>query len=245
MKDETKEQFRPVAEKLRAYRNALGISQEAMSNALFSYHGTVSRIENCDHEPGYTKVLQILRYMQLSLAEFEDAEVLSTPRGSVPFLACGKEPLDVHDRYVPFYPMHAACGLFSDSEETSPTGWICCVNPLDRNREDLFCIRACGHSMEPTIQDGDICLFRIISAGSREGKIVLAQHHCITDPDTNGSFTIKEYHSEKVMDKETETWLHTRIVLKPRNRSYEPIVIPPDEVGDFRIIAEFVRVLNR
>ena len=52
-------------------------------------------------------------------------------------------------------------------------------------------------------------------AGSREGEIVLAQTSDF-DPDYDGKYTIKQYHSEKQVTE--ENWQHTKIELKPLNK---------------------------
>ncbi len=68
-------------------------------------------------------------------------------------------------------------------------------------------------------------------------------HTGIADPHTGGHFTLKVYSSERVGDPETE-WQHTRIVLKPLNRAYEPIVLTPREEGEVRVLAELVEVVG-
>jgi hypothetical protein len=68
------------------------------------------------------------------------------------------------------------------------------------------------------------------------------QHRGLYDPDHNGSYTIKTYTSEKKYDKETGQWQHERIVLKPLNPGYSPIVI--EEEGDFTVIGEFIDFLR-
>ncbi|MFR8553974.1 MAG: S24 family peptidase [Bacteroides cellulosilyticus] len=42
------------------------------------------------------------------------------------------------------------------------------MGKLNRN---MYVVQAVGHSMEPTIHDGDYCVFRSNPAGSRQGKI--------------------------------------------------------------------------
>jgi SOS-response transcriptional repressor LexA len=64
----------------------------------------------------------------------------------------------------------------------------------------------------------------------------------VTDPDTGGQFTVKVYDSEKQV---TEAgWKHARITLKPLNPAYEPIELNPSDVGDVRVLAEFVEVVG-
>lgn len=107
-----------------------------------------------------------------------------------------------------------------------------------------FVARVVGRSMEPTLHDGDYAVFRANPTGTRNGKVILAQYRGPADPETGGSYTVKRYRSEKVADGEGG-WRHTRIVLEPDNRAFAPIVVPGEDAGEFRIVAEYVRELGR
>lgn len=109
----------------------------------------------------------------------------------------------------------------------------------------MFAVRIAGRSMEPAIPDGAVAVFRADPygaplAGSREGKIVLAQLHEATDPEGGGSLTVKRYHSEKVA--EDGEWRQARIVLQSLNRDIADIEQSPDQ--DVDVFAEFVTVLE-
>ena len=105
----------------------------------------------------------------------------------------------------------------------------------------MFVSRVIGRSMEPRVHDGSLCVFRPIGAGTRQGKIVLAQHRNIADPDTGGSFTVKLYSSDKV---EVDGELRGPVTLRPLNSEYEPIVLTQVDDGDVAIIGELVTVLG-
>jgi uncharacterized protein len=143
---------------------------------------------------------------------------------------------------LPLYSLKAAAGYFGDGESVEPEGWVQ-ADGLGTLDERMFVARAIGRSMEPTIQDGDYIVLRANPAGTRQGKIVLAQYHGPADPDTGGAFTIKKYSSEKSADEDNE-WRHTRIVLSPLNPEYKPIIVPEEDAESFRIVAEFVAVLR-
>jgi SOS-response transcriptional repressor LexA len=87
----------------------------------------------------------------------------------------------------------------------------------------MFVIYAVGDSMLPDIKDGDMCVFELYgpeTGGSREGKIVLTE--CPDkDTDTDCHYTIKEYHSEKVVTE--DGWRHSKVELKPLNKDYDVI----------------------
>jgi len=96
--------------------------------------------------------------------------------------------------------------------------------------------------MEPRIPHNSYCVFSADVVGSRQGKIVLCQHHDITDPETGGSYTVKRYKSEKKFKKDM-TWEHEKIMLESLNSEYDSIILPKCPEGEFKIIAEFLAVL--
>ena len=98
----------------------------------------------------------------------------------------------------------------------------------------MFVGQVAGRSMEPRIPDGAYCLFNHPVEGSRQGRIVLAQHHEISDPEYGGSYTVKRYHSEKML-REDETWEHEMITLEPLNKNYQPLVFT-ENAGELNIL---------
>jgi type III restriction enzyme len=144
---------------------------------------------------------------------------------------------------LPLYSLKVAAGYFGSGQAVEPEGWVdaSSVGKLD---DTMFVAQAVGRSMEPTIFDGEYCVFRANPVGSREGKIVLVQHYGPADPETGGSYTVKKYHSEKVSAEEGD-WQHLRITLQPESPEFEPIVLTPEAEHDVRVIAEFVAALGR
>jgi SOS-response transcriptional repressor LexA len=147
---------------------------------------------------------------------------------------------------VPFYDVAAAAGTFGpDQPPVDPADhhtWIR-VDDLKLDR-DMFAIRVTGHSMEPKIPDGSICIFRggEALAGTRQGRIVLVALRDSVDPETGGRLTVKLYLSEKIFD-EDGGFTHSRLTLKPLNTDYPPIVIEQTEEDVLRFRGEFLRVL--
>ena len=149
------------------------------------------------------------------------------------------------EEWVPVYELNAAAGGFGPSSSADRLGWIESP-PGIRMDERYFAARVRGRSMEPLIPDGSLCLFRSDVAGSRSGRILLVQHHAISDPELGGSYTVKTYRSLKVKeaDADDDAWTHAAIQLVPLNQEFQTIWINPDQVADLRVIAEFIRVLQ-
>ncbi len=127
---------------------------------------------------------------------------------------------EYHEGCIPLYTLRAACGYFEDGEVPEEEGWVDATgNGFTPDPKRHFIVHAKGDSMFPKIKNGDFCIFEWYlrqngRIGSREGEIVLAQ--CSEfDADYDGKYTIKKYHSEKVVTE--DNWYHTKIELQPIN----------------------------
>lgn len=149
-----------------------------------------------------------------------------------------------HARYpeaVPLISLKIAAGGFSDPQELEVEDW---VRPKTARslKQGMFVAQVAGHSMEPLIPDGSWCLFASPVTGSRQGRIVLAQHRGIEDSESGGSYTVKRYKSEKNAAADG-SWKHARITLEPLNPAYKPIVLADVDEDEVAVVAELVGVL--
>jgi phage repressor protein C with HTH and peptisase S24 domain len=141
--------------------------------------------------------------------------------------------------HVPRYSLRAAATKFGEDMEVEQEGWTPAPARMKLNR-NLFAARVVGRSMEPLIPDGSLCLFRAGVVGSRQGKKLLIQILGATD--TSAEFTVKVYTSRK---SPSEQWRHMAIRLSPLNPEFEAMEFgPEDESRRFRVIAEFIQVLE-
>jgi len=62
-----------------------------------------------------------------------------------------------------------------------------------------------------------------------------------TDPESGQRYTVKHYESEKAA--EGDSLRHERILLKPANSDFEPIVLTGADGGQVKVLAEVVGVL--
>lgn len=148
------------------------------------------------------------------------------------------------DRYrtcVPLLSLRAAAGGFSDEQTPEFEDWVE-IPGTRRLEQGKFVAQVVGRSMEPLIPDGSYCLFKHPVTGTRQGRVVLVQHHAIHDADTGGSYTVKRYLSEKTAGPDGD-WQHAKVRLMPENPQFAPIVLTPDDEGSVRIVAELVEVL--
>jgi type III restriction enzyme len=179
-----------------------------------------------------------------SLSELADALVRGGREPQLRLIPLDDERVkrEAFKTLLPLYTLEAAAGHFGRGEAVEPEGWVE-AHGVGRLDNRMFVCRAVGHSMKPTIRDGDYLVFRAGPAGTRQGKIVLVQYRGPADPDTGGSFTVKRYSSEKEAEESTG-WRHTRITLSPTNPSYSPIVLSAGDAEAVQVVAEFVTVLR-
>lgn len=144
---------------------------------------------------------------------------------------------------VPLYDLVAAAGSFSDQQQADISDWIVLADGL-RADKNLFACRVQGESMNRIIPNGAICLFRTDPGGSRNGKIVLVEHSDLIDSDSGSHYTVKEY--ESIKSEDSDGWTHKTILLKPcsSDPSFETLVLTGDEASHYRVVGEFLRVLD-
>jgi uncharacterized protein len=147
---------------------------------------------------------------------------------------------------LPLIDIKMAAGAFSSVQtlDESAKQWL---EPPDwvTPQPGLFVAQVLGESMSRRIPNGSWCLFRANPTGTRQGKVVIAQHRSIDDPETGGRYTIKVYFSEKTTQADGG-WQHEQIMLRPDSLEpgYEPIVINREEADDdLLIVAELLTVL--
>ena len=139
--------------------------------------------------------------------------------------------------HVPFYSLRAAAGKFIDNDEVEVRDWVEAPPDLRRVTPDLFAAQIVGDSMEPSIPNGSVCLFRAFGAGSRDGKRVLVEERGRSG---DNAYTVKVYRSRKTA--QGGEWRHESIFLEPLNPEHEGWYLRADE-DRYRVVAEFVQVL--
>ena len=164
----------------------------------------------------------------VSLVDEEPAMLMAAeePTRTIPLYT------EYHEGCIPLYTLRAACGYFEDGEVPEEEGWVdASGNGFTPDPKRHFAVHAKGDSMLPKIKDGDICVFEWYRAGSRNGEIVLTE--CSEkDLDYGGMYTIKKYHSEKLVTE--EGWQHSKVELIPLNKDFDVIVL--DEETEYRTI---------
>ncbi|HEY7306905.1 MAG TPA: S24 family peptidase [Bryobacteraceae bacterium] len=140
--------------------------------------------------------------------------------------------------HLPRYSLAVAAGPFlTNPEDIQAEEWIE-TPPEMKLDDDMFVARIQGHSMEPKIPDGSLCVFRRNVVGSRSGRLVLVRNSELAD---DNQYTVKRYRSEKTVAE--DGFVQTRIRLESLNPTYPSWDLDEDE-NKYQVIAEFVRVLE-
>jgi phage repressor protein C with HTH and peptisase S24 domain len=140
--------------------------------------------------------------------------------------------------HLPRYSLAVAAGPFlTNPEDIQAEEWVEAPPDLKLD-DDMFIARIQGHSMEPKIPDGSLCVFRRNVVGSRTGRLVLVRNSELAD---ENQYTVKRYRSEKQICE--DEFAQTRIRLESLNPAY-PSWDLDEEEGKYQVIAEFVRVLD-
>ncbi|GBE39509.1 type III restriction enzyme, res subunit [bacterium BMS3Bbin08] len=149
---------------------------------------------------------------------------------------------DKYSTHLPVFSLQAVATVFSEEQKPELLGWKM-MNIGKKLDKYMFIAKVVGRSMEPTIPDGSYCIFRFDQGGSRNGLVVLVESRQVADPETNQKFTVKRYKSEK-KTLEGDQWRHKKIILSPDNKNFDDIVLENVSGEDFKVIAEFVGVLE-
>ncbi len=163
----------------------------------------------------------------------------------LPFERVSRKQAKPYVNAVPILDLKFAAGAFSDAQFESPDHdeWAIIARTF-KPRRGLFVAQVVGESMNRRFRNGAWCLFETSPKGTRNGRVVVAEHRDIDDPDTGGSYTVKLYQSTKEYQKDG-TWRHLEIRLRPDSYdpTYKELVLGPDTAGRVRIIAELIAEL--
>ena len=191
-------------------------------------------------------VVTVIEQAEQVCKDWAMAEKTTTSAEVVPFRRLQASEVVPYENAVPLYELKVAAGRFSEDQVVTEADceWVALDGRLSP-APDLFVAQVVGESMNRRIPNGAWCVWRLNPSGTRQGKVVLAQHRDINDPEHGGQYTVKVYDSEKEATQDGG-WQHTRITLKPdsTDAAFTPIVLENLEDGELTIVAELLEVLR-
>ncbi len=153
------------------------------------------------------------------------------PLANAPFTMVAPKPTERFRSAVPLLSLRVAASGFGEQPLQDASEWV--VPRQKRQlKQGMFVAKVVGRSMEPLIPDGAFCLFQAPPQGPLAGKIVLAQHRSVADPETGGSYTIKRFRAKKI-----------GVDLVPANTAFPTIELRGKAAEQVSVVAEMVAVL--
>jgi phage repressor protein C with HTH and peptisase S24 domain len=194
------------------------------------------------HEMGGAALLSFLEEHASTSLRVSDREAVSTRNFDKTLNELYREHIPARvlqfRTHLPRFSLAVAAGPFlTNPEDVQAEEWVETPPDLQLD-EDMFIARIQGHSMEPRIPDGSLCVFRRNVVGSRNGRLVLVRNSELAD---DNQYTVKRYRSEKKFTE--DEFVQTRIRLESLNPAYPSWDLDEDE-EKYQVIAEFVRVLE-
>jgi SOS-response transcriptional repressor LexA len=212
--------------------------------AVESFEETTILNDKEESVPVVRVVLEMVTPVESAIFDYitQEQSLEETPSDS-PFSPVQKSDTKVVTM-VPLFDFYAAAGSFSEMQSNKDYTMIE-VDGLKGNMDDYFVCKVIGESMNRVISNGALCLFKKYTGGTRNDKILLVELMDMQDPDFNSSFTVKTYSSSKKMDEEGRM-VHEAIRLIPNSYApgYSDILLNEEDGSSYRVVGEFVRVLE-
>jgi uncharacterized protein len=162
-----------------------------------------------------------------------------------PFKRLKKGAVRQYVNALPLIDLKIAAGAFGDiyGIDDGDVTWVKIPEGV-KPKSGMFIAQVVGESMNRKIPNGSWCLFKANPEGTRQGKVVVAQHRSVDDPETGGTYTVKLYSSKKVSTSDGN-WRHTSVTLTPQStdQAFVPIQLTGDAAGSVQIVAELIAVL--
>lgn len=255
-----------VARRLAEARRARGLSQENLADLLGIAAKNLQRIESGKQNLSLATIERICRILDVPAesilgeapaprpvrrpdADEATGAALARPRPrSRPVLdrlkdagftvrtatERGRRPANA----VPVTTLLAAAGyLTGASRAIEIIGWTLLSQRAPRP-EGQFVAEVRGHSMEPRIASGSLCLFEPPGPPPFDERIVLVAHTSMVDDELGGPYALKRIESMRKLPHGG-----TRLTLVSIHPAFAPIVVDSHDDDGLRIIAELVRVL--
>jgi len=235
-----REEQRRLGARLRALREERALTQEQAAEQIGLHSNHLQRLERgAANVTLATLVALSLAYRVTVRSLFEESRRKRQPE---PFRRIASEKVRPFRNAVPLYSLKAAAGRFGAQQQVEPEDWVA---PMGRTRpgKGLFVAQVVGDSMRRRIPNGAYCLFRHPVLGSRNGRVLLAQHGQIHDPDHGGRYTVKVYRSRQDASAGGGRTVEVRLEPDTDVPGYRPIVLRGLEEGELALVAEMVEVL--
>jgi transcriptional regulator with XRE-family HTH domain len=238
-----------VARRIKALRQARGLTQDAVAEALGIAAKNVQRLEAGRQNltlktlASIADVLDVEPYelLKSGLASAPDAD-MSLQRALRGLARLGHEVFAADAPParggVPVMSLQAAASRFGGSRSVDVSAWLRLKGARQSQLVGRFVAQVTGRSMAPTVAPGSLALFRSPVVGPLEGRVVVAEWRDHSDPETGGAYVLKRVGSVEVRPRGG-----LQLQLRSDNPDFPPLVVDAKDSSELRVIAELERVL--
>ena len=249
MREELPELVVVVARRIKALRQARGLTQDAVAEALGIAVKNVQRLEAGRQNLTLKTLVHVADVLDVEPHELlkggavtlADAEV-SLRRALRGLTRLGHEVFGADSPParggVPVMSLQAAASRFGGSRNVEVSAWLRLKGARQSQLVGRFVAQVRWRSMAPAVPSGALALFRSPVVGPLEGRVIVAELRDHSDPETGGAYVLKRVGSVELRPRGG-----LQLQLRSDNPDFAPLLVDADDSNELRIIAELERVL--
>lgn len=249
MREPLPELFEVVARRIKALRQARGLTQDAVAEALGIALKNVQRLEAGRQNLTLRTLVHVADVLDVEPHELLQtgpiapaAAEASLQRALRSLTRLGHEVFSADSPpargAVPVMSLQAAASRFGGARNVEVSAWLRLKGARPSQLAGRFVALVTGRSMSPTVPSGALALFRSPVVGPLEGRVIVAELREHSDPETGGAYVLKRVGSVELKPRGG-----LQLQLRSDNRDFAPLLVDADDASELRIIAELERVL--
>jgi phage repressor protein C with HTH and peptisase S24 domain len=226
-----REKFMSLAERLKTARESMGIGQKEMAAQCHASYRTWQGYEAGETPPTAKTIEALVRlgfnanWLMTGDGDMKAGEAELPPGCTRPLIWENEEDLGDSYYLIPRYDVHADCGGGAVVESEQVLERLAFVKQwvnAHHQPSDLFLISAQGHSMQPSINEGDILLIdKSRSRVTEDGIYILSVDH-------------------ELIAKRLQRLYDGSIKIVSDNKAYPEQLVPYDQVDKLIIVGRVV-----
>lgn len=249
MREAPPELIQVVARRIKALRQARGLTQDAVAEALGIAVKNVQRLEAGRQNLTLKTLAHVADVLDVEPWELLQAGASSAPDADVSLKRAlrGLSRLG-HEVFaadappargaVPVMSLQAAASRFGGSRSVEVSAWLRLKGARQSQLVGRFVAQVLGRSMAPTVPSGALALFRSPVVGPLEGRVVVAEWRDHSDPETGGAYVLKRVGSVELRPRGG-----LQLQLRSDNPDFAALLVDAKDASELRIVAELERVL--
>ncbi|MES1185895.1 MAG: LexA family transcriptional regulator [Myxococcales bacterium] len=249
MREAPLELLEAVGRRIKALRQARGLTQDAVAEALGIAVKNVQRLEAGGQNLTLKTLAHVADVLDVEPHELLKSGAVSSPDAEVSLKRAlrGLTRLG-HELFaadapparggVPVMSLQAAASRFGGGRNVEVSAWLRLKGARQSQLVGRFVAQVAGRSMSPTVPSGALVLFRSPVVGPLDGRVVVAEWRDYSDPETGGAYVLK-----RVGSVESRSRGGLQLQLRSDNPDFPPLLVQAEDASELRVIAELERVL--